>query len=118
MQRRIECDAAQQIRIETIEDAAMPLDHRAGILHACVALERRFDEISDLCGNARCEPKSRSLPPLEVELVNPARGGADGRHDDQGTDRTLDGFLGRDAREAMPPDARTYQHRERVGEHD
>ncbi len=62
----------KKIRIEAVEHAAMPLDHRAGIFDAGIALERRLDEIADLRGDARRKAQRGALPPLEVKLRDPS----------------------------------------------
>src|SRR4029077_16482849 len=45
--------AAEEVRVEAIEHAAVTLDHSAGILDAGISLECGFHQVADLCGHAR-----------------------------------------------------------------
>src|SRR5579884_587830 len=110
--------AAEEIRIEAIQDAAVSLDDRAAVFHARVAFERRFDEIAGLRRDARRACERRALPPRHRQKRRVRKRRAQHGDQQQRPDRSFDRLLRRNLRELRTAGYRSDRHRRDVGHRD
>ena len=59
----------QQQTVNAIEDTAMPSEKRPGVFHANVALDHRFEEITDCGSGDNREAEDNGFPVVQIALL-------------------------------------------------